>query len=439
MRQWAIGLLPEGWVHGAHWLGSRPQLRLLRPDRKAVTIALASSMFGRDVTPAAGASALELLTATLQTHYRSQITPLTTLASWGRDLWLRTIPFDAEVPVLEDGLQRLLRATTTQGRWDRMPAPAGSGGRCADLTMYDLRFGYAALCRHVGGPLENYGPADGDETDFRGSGERRWRRGRYLVDVTVPDGWAHVGILPRRLESDHWPSECADCPAVGDSGGSWCWPNRPGVRWQGWADAAELVQAAEAGWTFTVLEEIRFADGDPLGTWIRRLRAVRDDLAAVHKAGNADAETVKLAAGAARGIVLHTLGAFLGAPRATTGVVESSWDAPEGAQVEPLPDGRLVWTLYSDEQAWPETVHPEWSATVYARCRASLLGRRGTGALSVPFAQVVAFRQDAVWLASDPQWADDGKVGTFRRDVHAGERPWPQRTAELLDEKEGNQ
>ena len=98
--------------------------------------------------------------------------------------------------------------------------------------------------------------------------------------------------------------------------------------------------------------------------------------------------------------------------------------------------GAFVWGE-STGVAWPEMVHPEWSASIWAKCRVRLLDGPGvngrTGALHVDPQHVVAFRTDALYLASEPAWRDDGRNGRLRCTWrHEGPLRRPTTAAELL-------
>lgn len=408
---------PDGWTPGDHYLpagGREPVVRLHRGGG-LLEVHHASLWYAKvdGYTAAEAEQAAELLRDELRTVWRHDGLPLlTTPSAVGRDLWLRTIPHEVTYPTLDDDLQALIRSTSGQGRWQEPGDEhlAVHGATVPGLAAYDMRFGYAGMLRGLG-----VGPWTHDERpDWH-----PYARGRYRVEVTVPDGWAHVGLLP----------------LAGDDGG-WCYPNEPGRRFVTWADGAELLIARRHGWRFAVLERIVGAEGKPLDRFAERMLTVRSRLADAWRQGASPA-ACRLAAAAARTIVLHTVGALHGRGHEVTR--SAPWDQPEAIpgharDIEPPdgPAGRWTWTE-TKPPAWPELAHPEWSSAVWARCRARVLEHRGRGALTVPYTDVLAVHQDALYLAADPGWPDTGKVGELRREAHvSGPLPTPTSRTTLM-------
>lgn len=402
---------PDGWVEGDHYLPrvADPVLRYTHIGTGgSVELHRATIWFPKaDASdPQACADAWSMLRDAIRAVWRHDELPmLTTPAAMGRDLWLRTIPRDVEWPTLPDETQRLIRATSGQGRWQHPSDPhlAGERRQLPALVRYDLRFGYAGMMSNL--PV---GPwVHDDRPDWSPQ-----MRGRFRVAVTVPDGWQHVGLLP-------WP----------DPEGGWRYPNTPGERFETWADGAELAIAHRHGWPLEVCERIVGQPGKPLDRFVELLvrgragsPSVRQRLLDQYREAP---QVAKLAADGARAIVLHMLGAMHGRPRPVTRSVPEHRVAemPADAHEPRLRAGRWEWTEH-EAPAMPETAHPEWTTAVWARCRARMLDHRGTGALHVPYRDVLAIHQDAIYLAADPQWEDDGKVGSPRRELAAA-GPWP--------------
>jgi hypothetical protein len=170
----------------------------------------------------------------------------------------------------------------------------------------------------------------------------------------------------------------------------------------------------------------------PLDGWARRLLAVID------QAAELPPELAHLVARGARRILIDAIGALVGRPQVVTrsgpaGVVQ----LPPGGFSPRVEAGQLIWSERRPP-AWPEMVHPEWSAAVWARCRCRMLDGPGpggvrTGALHVPLGDVVAIRTDALYLTADPGWPDDGRAGRLRvKARHPGPLPAPRSVAELL-------
>jgi hypothetical protein len=116
----------------------------------------------------------------------------------------------------------------------------------------------------------------------------------------------------------------------------------------------------------------------------------------------------------------------------------SNPELPEGATSPRIEGDSLVWAERRPVP-WPEMVHPEWPAAVWARCRVRMLDsptpRKGVraGALHVPAAELLAIRTDALYLTRDPGWADDGEPGRLRRkSARPGPLPAPSTVGQLL-------
>lgn len=423
--RWVWAGLPDGWTEHAdgHYLThtARPVLKLTRPDGRRLELHRLAEWFGDgDYSPQQAAGALDLIDHALGTSFDEQACILSTPATTGRDLWLRSIPDGVEYPALTDEQQSIIRASAGQGRWEvtrgeccEACARPDDGGYAAPLYGFDARFGYAALLWGLG-----VGPATLDDVpEYAGQ-----RRGRYLVAFTVPADWRHVGLLPEQHDD------------------GWHYPNRPGYTGRAWVDGAELDVALRWGWRCDIERRLLLTDGRPLDTWQRKLVALRDQLAELYRTGEVDADTAKLAADGVRMILLTTLGAFHGARH------NVSRSAPMGDEQSIPPDavglrpeaGRWVWTEQRGA-SWAALSHPEWSAAVWARCRARMVDHRrgGTGALHVPWGDVVAIRQDAIYTTNDPGWRGS-RVGELRP-TFASAAPVmvPRDATELLEVRRG--
>lgn len=408
--RWAMPKrLPDGWApdRGGHYRenANAPILKFVRrtpAGDEPVEVHRAATWFGDgDHSPEHVRAAWHLLAGLVARHFDGGVL-LATPATTGRDLWARTIPADRPWPVLAGELQTLIQTTSGQGRIEFFPPAADELPGLAEL---DGRFMYSALIREL--------PC-GEPVHDRGAQFCGYQRGRYLVEFAVPDGWAHVGLLP-----------------VMSAGGGWEYPRRPGQRGRAWIDGDELRLALLHRWPVTIRERLLWPDrGDPLRTWVDRLRRI--------VAGGADLEMAALIEAAVRNVVLHTLGAFHARPHAVTCTGPIGCDLPAGASRVRLDGGQMVW----QEQrapAWPDMAHPEWAAAVWARCRVRLLdgpaayGARA-GALHVEPDALVALRTDALYLTRDPGWADDGRTaGRFRlKSWRPGPLPAPRTVSQLL-------
>lgn len=426
--QWAGELLPAGVTPGAHYLdGTAPVLRYSTPDG-ALELHPASTWFGPGpYSPADATAAYALLREILGRAFEGS-TVLATPATTGRELFLRSIPFGAEYPVLDLETQRLIRATDGQGRVE-IVRPARGELELGRLEEYDARFAYAALCWEL--PV---GPAVHD-TDPTFAGHVR---GRYKVAGRVPADWTQpFGMIGVKAER-----------------GLWSYPHEPGADLETWCDGAELHLAVKHGWALEIRERLLFPNvAKPLDLWADKLTRARRALE-LHrtgagpgfKSGTPDHRHLELAESALRAVLLHGVGAFHGREHLATHMVPLA-DAHlvPATAIRPRRAGRAhEWIVYGEAtgQRWPQLAHPEWSACVWGRARARLLSApRGHGALNrAPGTEVVAFRTDAIYLTGrQSRWeqTDNGRAGSYRRKrtLPATElgADWPRSNRELLE------
>lgn len=420
-RSWVYGELPAGWSHDprGHYLEGAA-LAFVRPDGARVELHRAASWFGEgDYSIAEADDAYELCRARIEHHFDGA-TMLATPATTGRELFVHGVPAGREFPVLSDELQELIRATSGQHRYDpsddELAARAGDVAELAELHEYDARFEYAALA---------WGLGVGEPQHDRGDVFAGKARARYRVSFTVPRGWPFLGLF-----------------GVKEGAENWHYPRGGRARHETWVDGAELELAAAHGWSVTIHERILWATGKPLDTWADKLVRVREAIVGDDRAS-------ALARGAVRMLVLASIGAFHGTPRAQTHEAPLSSPRPRGAGVKNLraEGDHWVWSELGG-QGWRELAHPEWSAAIWARARRRLLdaptGARGVraGVLHTPPAELVAVRADAIYTTARQPWgeppAEDGKTGRFRRvRTVAGPMPAPRSHVELLRRREG--
>lgn len=420
VRAWALTPPTADWETESHYLAD-PDLPVLRfrhrPTDRRVTIMRAASWWGEtDASPAvcqAAWTGLENAVNAVPAFAGAGLadTPATT----GRALWLRTIPEGKSYPVLCDELRELISTTAGQGRIELRPAPAAEA---ENFTYLDGRFMYSALTwgMPVGEPQRWTGEAI-DQADARTFTSAVRGRSRWRITCTVPAGWNHVGLF-----------------MVPEAGGGWHYPNQSGQVFTTWADGSEVWAGMEAGWEPVFHEGITWAEGKPLDTWHDHLLAIWE------KANASESPAGRLGARAIRSLLLFTIGAFATRAHPVTRSVpadQADQVPAEAGEVRRVGDA-LVWTETPALSGWTmQTAHPEWSATVWARARTRLLTGRGVGqervgALHLPPEQVVAFATDALYLAGNPGWSDDGKAGRFRvKGTRAGAFTWPETAADL--------
>lgn len=423
VRSWAMGDPGGAWsvASSGHYLGasSLPILRFTHTGGARVTIMRAAAWWGEsDASPETCAAAWRGLGMALDRVPAFAGAGLAdTPATAGRALWLRTIPEGKGYPVMSDEVRELIASTTGQGRIELRPRPEPAGP-AEGFTVVDGRLMYAALTwgMPVGEPRRWTG-AEVDALDAAGMERTLRGRGRWRVTVQVPAGWAHVGILPSKAGN-----------------GTWEYPAEPGRVFTTWADGAEVWAAMAAGWEPVLHEGLTWDEGKPLDAWRNALVKVWE------QADASGTEAGRLAARAIRSLILYALGAFASRAHPVTRSAapeDVPDDLPAGTEVRRVGDV-MVWQEHPGLSSWQqETAHPEWSATVWARARVRLLTGPGAGggqvgALHLDPARVVAFATDALYLAGDPGWADDGKPGRFRMKGHTpGRFAWPATFTEL--------
>ncbi len=367
--------------------------------------------------PAEARACLRQLVALLELAFGARATVYATPARTGQRLW-GDLVYRQDFPILPDDLRALIRATSGQGRIELCPPSVPT---IPAFYYLDGRFMYAGLVDELGS-----GPA---VHDTEGTFER-YRRGRYRIRFTVPRGWSHVGLfmVPRLDAQD------------GDllEGERWQYPAEPGTTWETWVDGAELlaVQRAlaahpEQDWQIEILERLLLtnpAGKGPLHLWAKKLVELREGLAV---RGLSPSLTTLLSA-ALRAILLHGIGAFHRAPQTVTRMSADPGRVPAGRPARKI--GRY-WLWQEQERASvyaAQFEHPEWSAAIWARCRARLLYHRYqrepescSGVLLLPREQILAFRTDALYLTAQPPWLGE-RIGQFRikgRLVHAVSTP----------------
>lgn len=394
---------PDGWqpARAGHYLENLDAhtLRFVTMEGlpRTVEILRAASYFGEGAaTVADHLAAYRLLGREVGRLFEGG-TLLASPATTGRDLFVRSLG-DREYPVASDEHQDLIRSTTGQGRIELVAEP---GAELGGLVEYDGRLMYGALCWGLGsGVVEDYTAASinherGLLASFRADPQLR---ARYRIRFTVPRHWQHVGLV-----------------GVWD-GQRWTYPRVGADLYETWVDGAELALMDRQNWPYAILRRLTLGaiDGKPLDTWAKKLVMMRSHLSDPRlNFGPAS----QLAANGARSILLHAIGAFMGrehvvtksAPTIEPGRVP--FDAV-GVRVE---GDTLVWGERTPK-AWPELSHPEWAAAIWARCRVRMLsGPGGTGALHVPFDEVVGFKTDALYLTTEhKEWTDDGAAGRLR-------------------------
>jgi hypothetical protein len=245
-------------------------------------------------------------------------------------------------------------------------------------------------------------------------------RGRYRIRFRIPDDWRHLGLFmckrPKRNTG-------------------WFYPADPGGTYETWASGGEVGLATNAGWHVEISERIIFPHEQgiprPLDLWIQRLQKIWYE----HE-GDVPIQD------AIRDIVIQTIGGFHSSRRRETITVTGDEPIPAGAddvRFNPAKD-EITYTHWEPLPAKDLPYQQvQWSMDVWARVRMKLLISKQRGALALPRQHVLGMRTDALYLAIDPHWEDDGAIGTFRRKAgRSGPLPAPHDATSLRALAEGD-
>lgn len=361
----------------------------------------------------------------------------------GADLWRRSIPNNAEYPVMSDELRELIRATSGQGR-NELFTPPVVPAKLPALYHYDATFAYSSLVwgLPVGAPTRITAQA-WERMDAVTQDRTVKGRGWWDVTVTVPHDWDHVGILG--LPHSWTP---------GDTERQWEYPSQPGRTFRTWCSGDELVIARRMGWHITVNDGVTWAEGKPLTKWRDALIELWGQYGAMAQTTPQEdyRQAAELTRKMLRQTVLNTIGTFHGGGPKRSGIVDadSATSLPASARVQPTEDGTgLAWSSGAVAGAASDTSHPEWSALIYGRMRARLLlfPKAGTGVLTgyaegrplVRRDEVVSFRTDAVYVTRDLGWTNPhGEPGLFRlKGAHPTPVAAPLNLGDLMALKDG--
>ncbi|MEU9523264.1 hypothetical protein [Streptomyces sp. NPDC048224] len=362
--------------------------------------------------PATVRDAFVLLWQALRRHWPDAVL-MGSPSQTGRDLWTRTIPTRGQhaegFPVLSEELRGLLHATAGQGR-NELITPPRVPEQLPQLVEYDRTFAYA---KHtwkspVGAPRRITAHT------FAAWSEKEQMRalygcGHWQVQVTVPDSWNHVGLLP--------------APAPGDR--AWHYPAEPGTTFTTWAGGPEIHTALTnpiQPWKIEILDGILWEDGKPLDDWAKKLKETWANLSAqAHFQGDAQqARAAHLASRAVRSILLYGIGSFAQRPRMVTGTTPRSMerDVPPDAEIIGFDNELITWQKPTGFSRDPNA-HPEWAAAIWSGARAALLTQRHrdddtyAGALHTLPGSVVAFRTDALYLTQPHTWPYHHQPGDY--------------------------
>ncbi len=275
-------------------------------------------------------------------------------ACWHRD--------NIKVPPAPSEIRDLLKSTSPQGRHEILTF---SGIETIPaLYEYDMRLAYLWCCKGL-----PYGKV---EHSLEGSPAEVWHKAYCFVDA--PLNWDHIGLLPHR--NREWGYPLYDV--------------------EGWYDHREVMLADRSGWEVKRWETLTWEKEGALDHWSDGiLWALRQ----VPEGG--------LVYRMLRRTALHTIGSL---HQTTKRYERTGLEPPAGNPSTRLDQrtGIYSWVIEEPIKGRGQIyMHPEWSTTIWARCRA----RMAQLALRVPRRELIAIRQDALYTTTpQPQWEKPGPV-----------------------------
>jgi hypothetical protein len=405
---WLDEPAPEGWTPAGHFYELRDPCGRWRPPpsgvgpSRTVEIRRLASWFGEgDYTRAQAREGFRAVRALLMTATHQEVDLMASPAAVGQSLWAWSLTRelrDALEPQLPADVADLIRSTSPQHReevvghcfdgCDMHQAPAMT--TLADLSYLDGTFMYAACTRELGIAPVRHLQSRVEVLSFLMADRRHYyARARYRAHVTVPADWRAPGLVPVKHPN----------------GQNWHYPNRPGVTFETWADACELMLAMGAGWQVLFDEGLVYTPSRVLDRFtdtVVRLRAAADD-------GGTPA--AGLASKALRSMFVRTIGAFHSRGRDRSYVVPAGTELPAGVtDWRDRPDGSRLYTKpVALTGAAAAFARPELSSQVWARARARVAGKL----LDLIPEAIVGVWGDALYLAG-PVADDPPGVGAFR-------------------------
>jgi hypothetical protein len=376
-----------------------------------------------DYTVEQARDAVLLLTQYLQSAFTGDTSVYATPSQTFQQIWTRQNRLEKKsYPLLPQNIRDIIHATSGQGRVELCTQEDIK--KISELYYYDGVFTYAGLTWGLSTELETHD----QENIYAGKVPARYR-----IRYTVPIDWQQIGLFmtPKGNEAWFYPGD-----------------KHQGQTFETWADGAELdvlkvpygdVETGMKAWNITILERIVFkAEKDaiakkPLDSTIKKLVTMREQVEKDARLDTSRASLYKLVRGMIRNIVLHGIGAFHRNKRDITVILRKDEPAPDTLNAAPkeLGDDLYIYSIPGKIDAYSEQFdHPEWSALVWARCRA----RMAKWALSLPRESIIAIRTDAIATTQEvPEWKSSEKVGTLREKWNIHKQLKAPHTYEELD------
>lgn len=373
------------WSDAGTYLGQEedhaPTIALRRGEQ-TIRLRWSSAWFDGPIDAPAAQAAFGRADALIQQRFRLDEANFAAPVALGRHLMAAAWSRDGiRVPPAPSEVRELLQTVGPQGRHECLTLPELE--TIPGLYEYDLRLAYLWCCKAL--PYGALMRTGGDLPDGH----------KMLCRWEAPDGWQQVGLLPERRQGWQYP-----------------------LRGSGWVDRREYELAHRSGWGLRVLGDgLLWQSEGALDRWA-------DGLQWCLRQSKEDEVVYRLF----RRVALNTIGSLHRSSvrrlRALSARVREA--PPAGNPTLRLSADGSVYYWQEEEPLTSRALlycHPEWTTTIWARCRARL----AQAALQFPREQVIAIRQDALFVTHPhPSWGDDGSIGRFRvKRSYSGPLPAP--------------
>jgi len=367
---------PENWERVSY--NRNPFVAVYKKsDGLRVTIHCTAQWFGSCDNASLCRKAYLRLRLLLRGVFDKDVTLMGTPARTGLDLIERSLKHDCVYEQVPDDVLEVVEHNIGQGRMEMLPI-LPNVPQTQRLYVIDAVWMYASCCRRLPAlPLKAH---DSEDTFAE------YDPAFYRVKFRVPVGWAHIGLLPTWHPKQHRT----------------VYPWKPGdYEYEGFVNSYELRLAREKGWDVRIEERWVFVDersreADPLGTWVDKLRMLREKCT-----DERERELGPLLRAAIRAILIKAIGSMhrKGRYEQVETPVEEAESIPEGSEIIGRVGSSIRWKRAIPlHKSMMQFQHPEWSAYVWGIARHNLAKE----ALKHPREAVVALRSDALALAYDP-------------------------------------
>jgi hypothetical protein len=361
-------------------------------------------------------------------HEKFPVEILATPALTSMDLLRRKLPAKARYENLPPDIESILMSNFSQARTELFDHGRDIIER---LHNYDGLWFYAACCRHVptGRIIHDY-ENELAMTPPSKNGHSSTIAGFYHVQVTVPDNWYHIGLLPiRNLDKE---KESA-------------YPNQPGETFESWCSDKELRLAKDHGWHFEILERILWPDTqtrkadlgqdayertgqDPLRYWMESLVNLRQNVILKYP------EPVQsMLKDAIRNLLNMGVGKMHAASQTVDVYTKDFMEFPgKGAHLkDEYADRSMRYEKKAELTPYQkQSFMPHWTLYVWCTCKVKIT----QAALSVPYENLVSIRTDGIWTTCPCEFENTGKPGCFREKQLENRGPfsWPKNDIDFV-------